>query len=483
MINFKGAGVTATNTGGSNVEVTIPGAGDSSFIYANVAFVHPDGNDTTAVLGNFNRPFATIAGAFYNSNGLNNDDINNAIDNGLIEIWPKTGAPNKGYNIALTPAYEYTYQETRSLVFTKNCNIHLKSGVRIQYKPSNNDIVGSDLPYLAVGGQSAWDSTLGDQGEQSNVRVVVYGDDKDACSIEQLENTYSEEQSGTQVYGNTYLAYIRSYLSGSVNPGSNELKFSNISLYSEISHYFKPEDASSIRIGYNTGREEGKLTFENVYFHTKNTNSIPIDSTKQNTIQVSPQLGIVEVRNSQFYIEHRENDFSPNEGQISTHFYVNFENNLSGKYCGIRLHNSQFINYNRDYDKGIYVIWLKNSLGTWSEQYPIQISDCIFMAADVINSDHGVYSPGIANQPHPITGGRFCYFEGQSVSVFYISRSMNNYSTPNTDPGSLYEKVSAYSSEYGGVGFGPSTIDGEIAGYYLNPSIRILQPFNIKPVA
>jgi hypothetical protein len=47
-----------------DIGATGPTGSGSSFSYSNVCFVHPDGDDNTAIIGRFDLPFATIENAF-----------------------------------------------------------------------------------------------------------------------------------------------------------------------------------------------------------------------------------------------------------------------------------------------------------------------------------------------------------------------------------------------------------------------------------
>jgi hypothetical protein len=120
---------------GSAVTVNIPGGGGgASYLYVNVAFVHPNGNDATAVLGNYNLPFATIGAAFSNANGL--AMATTPVNNGVIEVWP--GPIGSMPTLATVqsgtlPSTAYNYTVTAPLFNTVNWKLHLKPGVHIQY--------------------------------------------------------------------------------------------------------------------------------------------------------------------------------------------------------------------------------------------------------------------------------------------------------------------------------------------------------------
>ncbi len=60
ILDFRGAGVTATDSLGRTI-VTIPGA--AGFIVANTVYVMKNGNDTTGLVQRFDLPFLTIAAA------------------------------------------------------------------------------------------------------------------------------------------------------------------------------------------------------------------------------------------------------------------------------------------------------------------------------------------------------------------------------------------------------------------------------------
>jgi len=116
----------------------------SSFIftYPNIAFVHPDGNDSTAVIGNFSLPFASITGAY--------GSVKSKL-NPVIEVW-------SGANFILgtnssSSIYDYTIDTTITIDSSASFNsitIHLKSGVHIYFQPTTTgsalfDILGKTL--------------------------------------------------------------------------------------------------------------------------------------------------------------------------------------------------------------------------------------------------------------------------------------------------------------------------------------------------
>jgi hypothetical protein len=95
------------------------GPGSSSFLYINVLFVHPDGDDGSAVIGDRSLPFNTLSGAIAAAASVTNP---------VIEVWSgDTYDP-------ITPVYEYT--ENTSIVISYDLTIYLKPNVHVRFIPS-----------------------------------------------------------------------------------------------------------------------------------------------------------------------------------------------------------------------------------------------------------------------------------------------------------------------------------------------------------
>ena len=122
----QGVKGTTGNTGPQGVA-----GGGSSYLYVNVAFVHPDGDDVTAVIGDKGLPFQTIAGAFA---ALTDASLLNAV----IEVWPGT----------VYSSSTYDYNETTALTLSFNLTLYLKPNVRISF--SGGGSKGSQTPFFTI---------------------------------------------------------------------------------------------------------------------------------------------------------------------------------------------------------------------------------------------------------------------------------------------------------------------------------------------
>jgi hypothetical protein len=111
--------------------------GGSSYLYVNVAFVHPDGDDLTAVIGNSGLPFQTISGAFA---ALTSASLLNAV----IEVWPGT----------VYSSSTYDYNEDTPLTLSFNLTLYLKPNVRINFDGKGSK--GSQTPFFTISGNKTF---------------------------------------------------------------------------------------------------------------------------------------------------------------------------------------------------------------------------------------------------------------------------------------------------------------------------------------
>ena len=141
-------------------DVSTIGGSDPDFLYINTAFVHPDGNDGTAVIGDFSLPFATITGALTAlKSGPSPDPV--------IEIWPKNSV--RGSAPTYLPSTSYDYILNTNLVIDINIKIHLKAGVRIRYTGD----YGVDTPLFYVSDDKAAGILLTVTSEDSSSTIEV----------------------------------------------------------------------------------------------------------------------------------------------------------------------------------------------------------------------------------------------------------------------------------------------------------------------
>jgi len=101
---------------------TGPTGAGSNYLYVQVAFVHPYGSDSTAVIGDRSLPFNTIEGAL---NALSTAGA----PNNIVEVWP-----GDSYD-PTAPAYEYV---ENPLTIDFNVTLYLKPNVHVTFSRSSD---------------------------------------------------------------------------------------------------------------------------------------------------------------------------------------------------------------------------------------------------------------------------------------------------------------------------------------------------------
>ena len=373
-------GVTGTTGSAGSTGATGPtGAAGSSYLYQNVAFVHPNGNDSTAVLGDFGKPFATIEGAFYNSNGLNM--TKGGVTNGIIEVWPYESEINYQWSEPYLPSAIYDYNIQTSLVPTKNFKLHLKPGVRILYQP----VKGSGGPLFDIDGG----------GSTKTIRATVTSDVDSSSSIECI----TDRSAGIP----NWLASVK---------GSAELTFENVSLYTDA-YYSGGKQASNIEVG-----DKGQLTIKECTYIATNAEQIEAGQTSLGLFNIGmSDTAIVEVHNSNLGVYGRNVRGSNPVG----HFYSTSSTLTSSDgFSAMKIHNSKFINIGDDIGStpSKYVAFFLITDGDNPLTNIVVIDDCIFFVAE----------PGTPWTTRNTNGGNLFDTSSQAnLSVSYVSRSIHNY--------------------------------------------------------
>jgi hypothetical protein len=200
-----------------------PGTGGgSSFLYVNTAFVHPNGDDSTAVIGNFSLPFSTIEGAYTRI-------VNDGVPNPVIEVWPQNS--QRGAPPTFLPSNSWDYTIINTISINIDLKIHLKSGVRIRFKAND----GKGIPLFNILG---------------NIQVTISSEDSSST----IEAKFDDAQ--------VYLLNL-----GSVEGDTPQLTFENITLYSES---FQDNQLLGDASGFGMiVRRGAKLTFKNVFYYNK----------------------------------------------------------------------------------------------------------------------------------------------------------------------------------------------------------------------
>jgi len=270
--------------------VTGPTGGVDPYIYSNTAFVHPDGNDGTAVIGDFTLPFATIAGALA------------AIKSGplvdpVIEIWPKESSPGSSPTYLPSSSYDYVLTDGLSTI-NLDIKIHLKAGVRIQYYNLSG---GVDKPFFSV----------------ANTSFLTVSAEDSSSTIEVVFST-----------GYEYLI--------SVENGSQAV-FENITIYSEsrqTSNPFLKIDTTSFAAYLDAG---SKMVIRNCLFYNKATSVSPSGNYAGNVYML--ENAVFESWNSRL-INIQQN---PHE---SVHVYQDTSGSYDGEYSIVRLHDTAAVHRN-----------------------------------------------------------------------------------------------------------------------------------------
>ena len=182
----------STGTTGPQGDIGPQGApgGGSSYLYVNVAFVHPNGDDGTAVIGDKGLPFQTIAGAF---TALTTESLLNAV----IEVWPGT----------VYSASTYDYNETTPLNLSFNLTLYLKPNVRISFNGGGSK--GSQTPFFTI---------------SANKTFKIISDDSDSSIYisSSSANCLLKASGGCNIYIENVSLYVYPKLGAvGTNPGIN----------------------------------------------------------------------------------------------------------------------------------------------------------------------------------------------------------------------------------------------------------------------
>jgi hypothetical protein len=258
-----------------------------SYVYANTAFVHPDGNDITAVIGDFSLPFATIEGALTTiKSGIYPDPV--------IEIWPKNSV--RGSAPTYLPSTSYDYILRINLVIDINIKIHLKAGVRIKYF---NDIGPTDTPLFYV-------------PNRANILLTVTAEDS-SSTIEVIN-------------GNGY-EHLITILDGS------QAVFENVTIYSESKQSSNPPiktDSAGFAAILGVG---GKMVIRNCLFY----NNPPVTDYSGNVYML--ENSVFESWNSRLI------NIQPGDAP-SSHIYQNSTGDFAGEWSVVRLHDTVAVQRN-----------------------------------------------------------------------------------------------------------------------------------------
>jgi hypothetical protein len=148
LIGTQGSTGSSGNTGPQGI-LGPQGPGSSSFLYENVLFVHPNGDDGTAVIGDRSLPFNTLFGAI-NAASL--------VTNPVIEVWSgDTYDP-------IAPVYEYS--QATGITIDYNLTIYLKPNVHIA-------LFGGPNSFFTIT-SGARVNIIGDE-KSSSIRTIVDG--------------------------------------------------------------------------------------------------------------------------------------------------------------------------------------------------------------------------------------------------------------------------------------------------------------------
>ena len=256
-----------------------------SYIYANTAFVHPDGDNGTAVIGDFSLPFATIEGALTAiKSGAHPDPV--------IEIWPKNSV--RGSAPTYLPSTSYDYVLNTNLVIDINIKIHLKAGVRISY--SNDTAVDTPLFTLS-----------------KSVLLTVSAEDS-SSSLEVIN-------------GNGYEHFI------TIAEGAQAV-FENVTIYSESKQTSGSLIKSASTTGFAAILEAGcKMLIRNCFFY----NSPPATDYSGNVYML--ENSVFESWNSRMI------NIQPGDVP-STHIYQDSSGSYAGEYSVVRLHDTVAVQRN-----------------------------------------------------------------------------------------------------------------------------------------
>jgi hypothetical protein len=416
------------------------GGSGSSFAYEKVCFVHPNGNDSTAVIGRFNLPFQTIEGAFYGSNGLSMGSLT-PLENGVIEVWPRNGRINQSLLGSLMPSVSHDYVINDTLIPTTSFKLHLKPGVHI--RPTSKNSAFLDI-----------------QGSSPNVVTVSITTDEDyTSSIEQIPKNITELNYFANIgdYGRLILEGVNIYSDTTFKDGRRREKY-----------YF------SIMMG---GRSE--LIMKNSHLYTTNATLQMNDELSYilSNIYTFPSPGIpptdaieiveevlgasISLENSKLSVVDAGGSITPTTNHI---FYYTPQDN--GLPKAVRLINSQFMNVGFDGEGSV----LKSvSISRAFEDGFLATPTDLYVIAD---DNIFAYTADTGDLPAITSGGGVCFEIDTDITlhVSYASRNIHSYSSTYDGPGTLNELtgVAESISVLGQPGFGLN-----------EPYGTIIRPYNV----
>jgi len=384
--------------------------GGVTYTYSNVAFVHPSGDDATAVLGDFTKPFKTIEGAFYLSNGLNNNGT--PVGNGVIEVWP--GATGKYYTTAreagTIPSAYYDYVMYDTLKIEVDTKIHLKSGVHIAVWPSENG-------YTFFNGSGFAEPTTTDAKS-----LTITSDEDLTSSIE--------------------LVYIDPW-SSEYNPFAGKTMlfkaFGPFNLYVEgVSLYAEPRTAvtSSDPLHFDPGPYWGieayqdtqrpVIKFTNVFYYMSNEHTYSL--TTDGSTLASTGLRQFDLTGALLHLDNCKIELY-DWSSINTsawpvgHIWIH-GNITSGQGSIIRIYNSNFMNIARPEVSDSYGIFYEDgsSSGTVETRYIIDDSTFgRFSPSDT--AEYGTYTNAYVQSGTLMINNN----SSTQIPVQFVSRSLHNY--------------------------------------------------------
>lgn len=334
--------------------------------YDNTLFVHPNGNNTTAIVGDFGHPWASIEAAFDYA-------ATYSLTNPVIEVWPYINADSNALVGVTIPSVSYDYTISNTITITDNCSLHLKSGVKIIYQiynPGSN----YNYPLFII---------------DSSSKFTITSEDKNSSSIEQL----TDLTTGTA----QYIAYVTN---------GSSLYIENISLYCDPQY-----DISSIIGGIKCGRD-AFLSLRNVIYTMSDKNWVlSLLSGVPNVFAqfTAERNTIVEINDCVLKMIYR-NDV-PNLC-LQSHFVFLEEEGDKGH---LRVFNTKLVSlYSRPEPNCVSVL-----LTSGESQFNIIWDNNYAYVVGI--DDFSEVKPASRN------GSMFYMSSGVTLNIYYVARSVNNY--------------------------------------------------------
>ena len=422
--------------------------------------MHPGGNDSTAVLGDFNRPFATIEGAFYGANGLDMTTTN--IINGVIEVWPgttdmyeETTMQGAGQTIwTLFPDRFASHVISRPLIAATSWKLHLKPGVHIRYA----------YDYVEYG-----ENGLGNALFQFNETIAPGEDISLSLQVTSEDNT--------NVINNVNSNYVQpqhSSLIAWVNNG-HKMSFDNVTILDNPA--FLSEDGLSVAIFSFFVDRFAKLTLRNTHVRTNNRyarafnqNSGAVQVSMANVVQgYGGQLGqesVVEVINSNitlYCLSEAEDENFPAISQFYLDLKGGQDERADYSMGELRLRNSNFVNATNYFTDlmpmDVSFVYVSGSFST------IYVDDCVIFRG---------YNLALAESTYPLPAyfgladGVFKSAALTNNGVYFVARSITNY-TINLYTGGTWTERS---------GAGRSLVPLGVAGFGLCEKYELIRPYD-----